>query len=144
MTITFCGHGKLNYNENDKNKLYNVVEKLILCGADEFLLGGYGNFDIISAEVVKSLKIKYKNINSVLVIPYIGRDFNHSLYDCSEYPPIENVPKRLAIIKRNEWMIDKSDVLVAYVINHFGGAVKTLEYAKRKNKKIINLAVKDE
>ena len=39
-------------------------------------------------------------------------------------------------------MINNSDVIIAYVSNDLGGAFKTLMYAKRKNKKIINLADK--
>ena len=34
-------------------------------------------------------------------------------------------------------MVCSSDVLVAYIIYEWGGAVKTLEYAKRKKKEII-------
>ena len=62
-------------------------------------------------------------------------------YDGSVYPDLENTPPRFAIIKRNEWMIDKSDFLIAYVKNSFGGANKTLSYAKKRRKiKIINMA----
>ena len=62
------------------------------------------------------------------------------LYDSSVYPPIENVPMRFAINKRNEWMINQADLVIAYVDHTFGGAYKTLQYAKRKKKQIINLA----
>ncbi len=139
MIVTFCGHGKETYTDEIKKKLYDTVEALIKQGADEFLLGGYGNFDMLAARTVKSLKAKYPHIKSVLVIPYIDRDFDKSLYDCSEYPPIENVPKRFAISKRNEWMISKADIVLAYVAYERGGASKTLKYAERKKKHIINL-----
>ena len=139
MIVTFCGHGKETYTDEIKKKLYDTVETLIKQGADEFLLGGYGNFDMLAARTVKSLKEKYPHIKSVLVIPYIDRDFDKSLYDCSEYPPIENVPKRFAISKRNEWMISKADIVIAYVAYGRSGASKTLEFAERKKKHIINL-----
>lgn len=62
------------------------------------------------------------------------------IFDDTIYPNIENVPPRFAIIKRNEWMVNNSDFLIAYVENRFGGARKTLQYAeKKKNIKIINL-----
>ena len=35
-------------------------------------------------------------------------------------------------------MVDVSDVVVAYVKHDWGGAAKTLEYARRKKKEIIN------
>lgn len=115
MIVTFCGHGKEKHGNEIRENLYNITEDLIKQGADEFLLGGYGNFDLMAARVVKSLKEKYPYIKSVLIVPYINRGYDTDLYDCSEYPPIENVPKRYAVLKRNEWMINKVDVLIAYI-----------------------------
>ena len=63
------------------------------------------------------------------------------LSDASIYPPIEEIPERLAIIKRNEWMISRSDLVIAWVDHSFGGAYKTLSFAKAKKKRIINLAL---
>lgn len=144
MTVTFCGHGDEIYNEVLRERLYDVLEELINKGTTEFLLGGYGAFDLLAARTVKSLKEKYPHITSVLVNAYINRGYDSDLYDCSEYPPIENVPKRFAIIKRNEWMVKQADILIAYVRYDWGGAAKTLEYAMKKKKHIINLYEKDE
>ena len=58
-------------------------------------------------------------------------------YDETVYPPLESVPKRYAISRRNEWMVRESDIVIAYVIRGFGGAAKTLEYAQRKKKRIV-------
>lgn len=71
------------------------------------------------------------------MIPYIDRGFNANLYDTSIFPPIETVPKRFAISKRNQWMIDEADVVVAYLNNFAGGSGRTMEYAQRKKKRII-------
>ncbi len=141
-TVTFCGHSQIpSYDETIvKAKLHSEIEKLINQGAKTFLLGGYGSFDLLCAKTVKELKKSHPHIKSVLVIPYLDRDYNLNLYDCSEYPPIETVPKRLAIIKRNEYMVDACNILVAYVRVSYGGAYKTLRYAKQKHKVIINLA----
>jgi len=37
-------------------------------------------------------------------------------------------------------MVNESDFLICYVKNSWGGAAKTLEYAKQKKKNIYNLA----
>lgn len=140
MIVTFCGHGDFEYNKDVRSVLRNIIEDLINKGANEFLLGGYGTFDLIAAHTIKALKFKYPHILSVYVTPYINREWDRKLYDCSEYPPIENTPKRYAILKRNKWMIDNSDILVAYVSHSWGGAAKTLEYAHRKNIEIMNIA----
>lgn len=59
-------------------------------------------------------------------------------FDNTIYPEIENVPPKFAIIKRNEWMIDKSDFLIAYVEHNCGGAYRTLGYVKNKKDISIN------
>lgn len=139
MIITFCGHAKLNYSEAVKKNLHKELDILINSGADKFLLGGYGGFDIISAITVRELKKTYPHITSTLVIPYLDCKHDFSLYDDSVYPSLENIPKRYAIVKRNEWMINQCDILISGVINTWGGAYTTQEYAKRKNKKIIHV-----
>lgn len=142
-TVTFCGHGNIPSADVEKIKplLYNKIETLIEAqGATEFLLGGYGDFDGTAARVVKELKVKYPHITSTLVIPYIDRDYNKELYDGSVFPPIESVPKRFAISKRNEWMVQSADFVIAYVKYSWGGASTTLDYARRKKKIIFNIA----
>lgn len=137
MMITCCGHANYGYSETVKRNLYIQMEILVKSGADKFLLGGYGRFDMISAMTVKELKKKYPHITSTLVIPYLNREYDLSLYDDSVYPPLENVPKRYAIVKRNEWMINQCDILISGVINTWGGAYMTQEYARKKDKRII-------
>lgn len=140
MIVTFCGHGDEIYPDEIRKKLNDTIEELILQGADEFLLGGYGKFDQMAATAVEAQKKKYPHIKSVLVVPYINRSFDKELYDYSEYPPLENTPKRFAILKRNEYMVNRSDIIIAYISHNWGGAAKTFDYALRKKKKMINLA----
>lgn len=139
MVVTFCGHGDIFYNEKTKWLLTTCIEQLIHIGAKEFFLGGYGNFDILAAKTVCELKQKYPNISSVLIIPYIDREYNLDLYDSTIYPPLEKVPPRYAISRRNEWMVENSDIVVAFTKYSFGGAATTLNYAKKKKKRIIQL-----
>ena len=136
--VTFCGHGEFYGDEEVKRWLRETVEALILRGADDFLLGGYGGFDICAASVVWELKKKYPAIRSTLVLPYLDRAMNAEKYDGTLYPPLEMVPRRFAVIKRNEFMVDEADIVVAYVTHGWGGAAATLAYAKRKKKEIIN------
>ncbi len=140
MRVAFCGHSSVPNSTEVRKWLISVIEKLIIKGADEFYLGGYGTFDSLSMQVVWELKKKYPHINSILVIPYLDREYDLTMYDSSIYPSLENVPKKFAISKRNEWMVRESEVVVAYVSNNFGGSSKTLDYAKRKKKVIINYA----
>lgn len=140
MVVTFCGHSNLFGSEEISLKLEAVLRNLIAEGADSFLLGGYGDFDSMAALVVRKLKKEFPQIRAVLVIPYLDRKFNTDLYDDSIYPPIENAPRKFAITRRNEWMVNRSDVVVSYVRYAWGGASTTLRYAERKKKRIISIA----
>lgn len=136
MTVTFCGHAEIAQSDNLRSWLISTIEPLILDGADTFYLGGYGSFDSLAATVLRELKKTYPHIQLVLVLAYLNRNTDTSGYDSTLYPELEEVPPRFAISKRNERMVDLSDVVVAYVTHGWGGAAKTLEYAKRKRKVI--------
>ena len=137
LIVTFCGHRDVFDPETVSAWLNETVKGLIREGADCFYLGGYGQFDALAAAVVRKQKERYLEIRSVLVLPYLDRPFDASDYDETVYPPLENVPKRYAVSRRNEYMIDRSDVVIAFVTRSFGGAYKTLCYAQRKQKRII-------
>ena len=148
MTITFAGHSlitSIDYiKKMVKEQIRNIIidSEMVIC-----YLGGYGDFDNICALACKELKREYSGIEVVYIAPYISLSEQAKikemqscgLCDSSIYPPIENVPPRFAISKRNEWMIENADLIIAYVDHNFGGAYKSLQVAKRKKKKIINL-----
>ena len=93
------------------------------------------------------LKQKIGDIEPIYATPYLSLSeqakIKHQerlkLYDTSIYPSIENVPQKFAICKRNEWMILNSDLIITYAKHNYGGAHKTLQIAKRKKKKIVNI-----
>ena len=138
MIVTFCGHGTVYPLDPVRLWLCETVEALIERGAEKFYLGGYGSFDEMAASVVWEQKAKHPQITSVLVLPYLDKKVFATNFDYTTYPPLENVPKRYAISKRNEWMVLNSDVVVAYVTHNWGGAATTLKFAKRKKKEIIS------
>ena len=138
-SCTFFGHNEIGIGADIRARLYSVVEQEIQNGADIFYLGGYGHFDTMAAKTVWELKKKYSHIRSVLVLAYLNREVDMKYYDETTYPPLENVPLRYAISKRNEWMVTQADTIIAYVTHGWGGAAQTLQYARRKHKRIINL-----
>ncbi|MFI3205807.1 MAG: hypothetical protein R3Y33_01035 [Clostridia bacterium] len=137
MIITFCGHSSVLEIEKVENWLSKTTEELIMKGAKTFYLGGYGEFDILCKKVLLKHKKNYPNIELLLIVPYLKHKMYTEGYDCTLYPEIENTPPRFAIVARNKWMVEKCDVLVAYVKHDFGGASNTLKHAKRKKKEII-------
>lgn len=85
-------------------------------------------------------KKRYPQIELVLVLAYLKTRQDISYYDSTVYPPLEAVPRRFAISYRNRWMVESTDVIVAYVLHDWGGAATTLQYAKQKKKPIISFA----
>ncbi len=138
MIVTCCGHRDVPEPEKVKIWLKEAVEELILEGATCFFLGGYGQFDALAAAVVREQKKLHPQVRSVLVLPYLDRYYDAYAYDETVYPPLESVPKRYAIARRNEYMVDRADAVIAFVVHSFGGAYKTLCYARRKDKRIIS------
>ncbi|WP_296627684.1 hypothetical protein [uncultured Negativibacillus sp.] len=138
MIVTFCGHAEIENDTDMKQWLNTVLDRLIQKGANTFYLGGYGKFDTLSASVLQKKKDQYPQIRLILVLPYLNFNIDTSIYDDSVYPPLESVPPKYAILKRNQWMVEQSDIVVAYVLHGWGGAAKTLRYAQQKKKEIIS------
>lgn len=137
MIVTFCGHSKT-YEAGEISKwLDTILPSLIEGGAATFYLGGYGDFDNLAAAAVRRQKSIYPHIESVLVQPYLNRGFDAAVYDSAAYPPLEKVPPRYAIVKRNQWMVSESDVVISGVIHSWGGAAKTLDFARSRGKVIF-------
>lgn len=149
MIITFCGHSKYSFCDEEQETLKNVLIAEIRNNPTcKFYLGGYGDFDELCLRTLLALKKDFQNIELLFITPYLEKysksEFAKQHYDGIIFPLIENVPRKFAITKRNEWMVDEADLIISYVKHSWGGANKTLEYAKRKRKKIINLAEKDD
>lgn len=137
MTVTFCGHSQISDQDKISKWLDMLLPSLIEGGAETFYLGGYGDFDRLAAAAVRRQKAVYPAIESVLVLPYLDRKFDTAAYDSTTYPPLEKVPPRYAIVRRNRWMVCESDVVISGVTHSWGGAAKTLDYAKTKGKVIF-------
>ena len=151
MIITFIGHSSLKISD----KLLDLIKEAILNNIDKyeentFYCGGYGDFDEICRKVSCDLKKDFENIEVVFVSPYFtvqqqrkfGDLIKNRVYDSVVYPELENVPLKFAINYRNRWMIERADLIIAYVDKEYGGAYNALRCAEKIKKKIINLAEK--
>ena len=146
MIITFCGHSQVIFTDKEKSVLRNIlVDEINKNPTCKFYLGGYGDFDGLCLRTLKDLKADFPEIELIFITPYLDKnysklEFAKYNYDDVIFPPIESVPRKFAILKRNEWMVEQADLVIAYVKYSWGGAAKALEYAKRKKKRIINIA----
>ena len=106
-------------------------------GVEEFVVGHYGNFDTLAGRAVKEVKERHPGILLTRLLPYQPGERPIELpnyFDGSFYPPLEGVPRRLAIVRANRFMIDHSDYLIAYVWHPASNARELLEYARKREK----------
>ena len=124
--------------------LTQVVEKHISeYGVTEFIVGGYGRFDHLAAKAVISLKQQYPQITLSLLIPYHPAERSVKTppgFDNTYYPPgMEKVPRRLAIVQANRYVVEHTDYLIAYAWHLASNARNLVNYAEKRGITITNL-----
>lgn len=126
--------------------LLEAVEKHIVeYGVSEFLVGRYGNFDRLAARAVVEAKTRHPEITLTMLIPYHPAERPAALpegFDGSFYPPgMENVPRKLAILRANRYMAEHTDYLIAYVWHPASNARDLMEYARKRGISTTNIGM---
>ncbi len=137
LTCFFIGHREA--PDSLLPELSAEIERHITeYGVTDFVVGGYGRFDTLAAQCVKAAKKRHPEVTLTLLLPYHPYDRptpTPSGFDATFYPPeMENVPKRLAIVRANRYMVDHSQYLIAYAWHPASNARKLVEYAQRYEK----------
>ena len=150
LIVCFFGHRTFKDSIAIEQKLYTLIAELIHQNDYlEFLAGREGEFDLLAASVIRRVKRDIFDANSSLVWvqPYPRAEYLRGPDDYEQYyDRIELCEQsaaghpKAAIQMRNRAMVDRSDLCVFYVDHQSGGAWQTLQYALRKNKRVINLA----
>lgn len=150
LTVSLFGHRFIDDSQTVEQKLYELL-RIIMSRGDrevEFLVGRNGDFDLMTASVVRRLKkeINAENVFLTLVLPYETAELRNNteafenFYDSIEICEASSDQNfKYAITARNRDMIDRSDLVVVYVENQSGGAYQSLRYAEKNDKRIINL-----
>ena len=91
--------------------------------------------------VLKELKAKFPHIRYTVVLAYMPDEHIKKVYGEDTLFPdgMESVPKKFAISKRNDWMIQQSGYAVCYVHKITGGAAKFREKAEKKGLRVIDV-----
>ena len=141
---TFCGHSTA--PESIRPRLAAEIRRHITeLGVTEFWVGSYGAFDRMARGEVGKAKARFPAIRLCLLVPYLpDKRLDAAGVDQVLYPAeLETVPKRLAIPRLNRYMVQQAQYLIAYVTHVSGGAYKTLEAARKREKmnklQIVNL-----
>ncbi len=133
----FIGHREA--GESLLPTLTEVVERHITeYGVTEFVVGGYGGFDRLAAGAVMAAKQRHPAVTLTRLLPYHPAEKPVALptgFDGTLYPPdMERVPRRLAILRANRYMVEHAEYLIAYA-GHPGNARQLLEYALQRSAK---------
>ena len=111
-------------------------------GYTTFISGAAKGVDLWAAELVLEHRIARPGLRLVCAVPYRGfglhwKDGHSELFsriireaDAVHY--ICNSFSRSAYQRRNEWMVDRSSLLIAAYTGRSGGTRNTIEYAKRQ------------
>ena len=121
-------------------------------GVTSFMVGRYGNFDKLAARAVIDAKKRHPEVTLTLLLPY--HPFDRPIptpegFDGTFYPPgMETVPKRVAIVRANRYMMENSSHLIAYAWHPASNAREILEAALKRQKRgemrVTNLAPQGE
>ncbi len=137
--VAFIGHREVADFSAVERQIDGVVAGLIEGNEYvEFYMGRNGAFDLMAASAVRRARRELGGGNSclILVLPYPVAD----IADYEEYyqevlvPFGSDVYPKAAIKKRNEWLVDNCDMLVAYVTRK-GGAAVALNRAVKAGKR---------
>ena len=151
-TCCFFGHRTINETDELRERLREIIEKLIIENSvDTFLFGSKSRFNGLCLELVTKIKEKYPYIKRVYVraeYPYINEDYKQYLlesYEDTYYPEKILGSGRASYIERNYEMIDNSNYCIVYYDESTAPTIRksgtkiALDYAIKKGKEIINI-----
>lgn len=148
FTVSLFGHRKIDNLIRLEDQLTSLIRKLIQTNSYvAFLIGRNGEFDEYAASVIKHVQkaVGKESSDISLVLPYevAKLEYYKKYYDNIIIPEsVSGAHPKFAITLKNRWMIEQSDLVIAYVEHSHGGAYTAMKYAEKLSKKIIVLPIK--
>lgn len=125
------------------------IVRLYKAGVREFWSGGMGGFDRACEQTVRELRSSGEigqDAQLWLIRPYSPEESGEKAQSLNEAytgvlcPNFKKFYYKGAIVKRNRWMVDHCDYMIACVAYIAGGSAQTLAYAQsRKTIQIIRV-----
>jgi len=161
--VCFTGHRsqKLPWGSNVEDPRYlktkemtrEAIELEIMRGKSFFISGMALGFDTMCAEIVLSLKDKYPHIRLECALPCKDQEKMWDVQDRYIYHKILEQADVVSYLqadytkyclqKRNEYMVDKCNVVIALFGGRLGGTKNTIDYAYKKLKEVRIIPVID-
>ena len=139
MNCTFLGHRDT--TSRIKSRLKESILYLQRQGVECFYVGNNGSFDALVQNVLLELSLKEKSIKYFIVTSFLGEIAMSGEQERTIFPEGQELAcPKFAISKRNEWLLNNSSYVIAYVKRSRSNSCKFVERAKRKGLSVINLA----
>lgn len=146
-SCALTGHRKLPENFDD-NVLYDKLEELVKKGCDTFFCGMAQGFDLRALKCLVDLKRRYR-FTIEACIPFAGhekrlseaerREYLELLEWCENKTVLFDGYRDGCFLKRDRYMVDSADVVLAYCTKRTGGTYFTVNYALKKGVPVIFL-----
>ena len=143
-TVAVTGHRMVKKNLNLIHLTYQF-KNLIERGFNTFLTGMALGFDSICFDILYDLKSEY-DIKLISVLPCKNQSYYWNSEDKDLYKKrLEKADEIICLnekyvngcmFERNRFLVDNSNIIVAYYYKNSGGTHYTVNYAKSKNKEI--------
>lgn len=148
----FTGHrpDKIELGEKEiKPLLEKAIDEAISEGFVTFITGMAMGTDIWAAEIVLDRKKKNKNLHLICALPHPGFENRRNF---TEKIRFSKIIKKADLVKeindhyftgcyqvRNEWMVDRSNLVIAVFNGQKSGTKNTVDYAIKKGINIKNV-----
>ena len=147
----FTGHRHISpeYADEMLFQLNRTIDILIRSGVTTFRSGGAVGFDTVAALVVLEKRNVHPHIKLEMCIPCRDQASRWSQEEIEIYNAILAQADKVTVLnekytpycmhQRNRYMVDGSDFCIALLTSKEGGTAYTVNYAKKKGVKVINL-----
>ena len=161
LSCCFTGHrdAKLPWRDREedprcmalKEKIYDAVEAVYHSGIRHFICGMATGCDFYFCEAIVQLRMEHSDITIEAAIPFEGqarnwsasqrRRYDRLVSECDYHTVIQKDYSSGCYMRRNQYMVDSSSVLIAAFNGRSGGTMNTLLYAIRNGIEIIQLPI---
>ena len=129
--------------------LERAIEFAYSEGCREFYTGGALGFDTMAAKKIISYRMSHSDVRLIVAVPCENQaekwsDDAKSIYEyilsnADEVIFCSNEYTKDCMRRRNEYLADTCDVLIAYCGRFTSGAAQTVRMAEKKGKTVYNL-----
>lgn len=148
---SFTGHRLIEYRH--EKKLSDLLDRAIAYAYEEgcrnFYTGGAIGFDTMAARKLIGFRISHRDVKIIVAVPCKDQDARWTDAQKDNYAFILSNADEIVFVseeytkdcmrKRNEYLADVCDVLIAYSGRSSSGSAQTIRMAESRGKTVYNL-----